>query len=368
MRRPSEFPVNFNCFRLQFYVSRAETERRQKLGPFKHVSSIVTPSTYSGGVAGVPGVSGLSSLGAAASTISPQIVQQGSNLNPGNIESVSTSSNGVPSGVQSDEGFGFKQGPSQYPLPYFPFQLRQNQQQQYHQQLPPLPIFVNNIPPQFQSPFSSHQPAFGYNQPPQQQNPFFAQQDQFNGINSLNSPFLGNQLQGVQHYTSNQHYQNQQQQQQQLHQNNVLSDDLSPSSIASQITNSISNQLPSSSQGPQTWFDQIGQNFQNFGQNIGNGFTNALQQFNQFGQNVGSTFGSFFNPSNGRYYSYPAPLNYRNVPGIQRELNVDEENADHKVSPLTKEADWYKSSENNKRAGALPKIPAEYDAPIEYHH
>lgn len=195
----------------------------------------------------------------------------------------------------------------------------------------------------------------------------------------MNDPFFGHQQQqSVNTYSSNPY-------QLQSNPNNALSDDLSPSSIASQITNMISNQSPSSS--TPNWFEQlgqfgqnfqqsfsdigqnVGQQFQNFGQNIGNGFNNAWQQVNQFGQNAGNSFSSFFNPQNSRQYGV-LPLGFRNVPGVQRQLDVEKESSEgqFRISPLTKEADWYKSSVSNKRADVKSKIPAEYDAPVEYHH
>lgn len=326
------------------------------------MSSIVTPSTYNtaGVVPTLPTVGGLPSV---SSSIDPVVA----------ATNAANSASSPPNGVQSDEfGVGLNNpyqqqlhpqqqfnnhGFPRAPLPYYPFQLRQNQQQ-YHQQLPPLPVFVNGLPNQFQSPFSSHQqPAFGYNQqaplyhPQQQQN-----YQQFQGINpQLNNPFLVNQHQQQQQFNSNPFQQQQQQQQQSNH----LSDELSPSDIATQITNQVSNQVPS--QTPSTFFEQIGQfgqnvgqTFNEFGQNIGQGFNNAWQQVNQFGQNVGSTFGNFFGgQGNGRVYGV-VPLGFRTGRGFNAKAK---EGGDWEDQP--------KRGNDGQRGDVQEKG---VDEPIEYHH
>lgn len=356
---------------------RSTTEQRKRLGPFKHVSSIVTP--HNGNASPTPPPIGLTNIPtggvSVSTTIAPPIIGLENNGNAVGIVGPVTTSNGAPSNnaqqPQSDEileipqqGFGF-----QRPLPYFPFQFRQQNQPQHYQQqqLAPHPVFFNGLPPQFQSPFSTHQSPFGF---PHQfahqvhipQNQFYGQQ-QFGG-NQLNSPYPGVNQYNPQQYPSQGNGIN----------NNILSDDNSPSSIASQITNQISNQIPST-QPPNNWFEQlgqfgqnVGQSFTDFGQNIGNGFNSAWQQVNQFGQNVGQTFGNIFQPNRevSRYYGV-LPLGYHNVQGVKRDLGVHSGNIGEGGSVVSKEAEWFKKFVNDKRTETGAST-ADHAAPISYHH
>lgn len=57
--------------------------------------------------------------------------------------------------------------------------------------------------------------------------------------------------------------------------------------------------------------------------------------------------------------------------GIKRDLDFEKERSAEdqlRISPLSKEADWYKNSVGEKQPGVRSKIAAEFDGPIEYHH